>query len=112
MITPDQYRELALSFPETAEGSHQGTADFRVAGKIFATLRQQDGRAVVKLAPPDQQLLIDTRPAMLRPVPGSWGEKGWTQVLLEAVDADAARHVLAIAWRTVAPKRTVQRHSL
>jgi hypothetical protein len=112
MITTTAFRELALSFPETAEGSHQDTADFRVADKIFATLREGDSRAVVKLTAADQGLYMETAAAMVRPVKGSWGKKGWTLVLLDRADPETTRHLLATAWRTVAPKRIVRRHSL
>lgn len=111
-MTPEEFRSLALSFPESIEGSHFDTTDFRVAGKIFATLRPSDGRAVVKLTPDQQRLLLETSSAMLQPVKGSWGEKGWSQVLLDRADADAVRHIMAIAWRSVAPKTVVRRHGL
>ena len=55
-MTQDEFRALALSFPETVEASHFETADFRVRGRIFATLRESDGRAVLKLSPDEQQL--------------------------------------------------------
>jgi hypothetical protein len=112
MMTADEFRALALSFPESAEGSHFDTADFRVAGKIFATLRPSDNRAVLKLTPDQQRLFLETSSAMFRPVKGSWGEKGWTEALLDQADAESVRHVMAIAWKSVAPKTVVTRHGL
>lgn len=111
-MTADEFRALALSFPESREGSHFDTADFRVSGKIFATLRPLDQRAVLKLTPDQQQLFAETSSAMFRPVKGSWGEKGWTEVLLADADAETVRHVMAIAWKSVAPKTVVKRHGL
>lgn len=111
-MTADEFRSLALSFPESAEGSHFETADFRVAGKIFATLRPSDSRAVLKLTPDQQRLFLKTSPDMFQPVKGSWGEKGWTQVQLDAADAESVRHVMATAWKSVAPKTVVKRHGL
>jgi predicted DNA-binding protein (MmcQ/YjbR family) len=50
-MTADEFRALALSFPQAVEGSHFDTADFRVGKKIFATLRESDGRAVLSFRP-------------------------------------------------------------
>lgn len=108
MLTQDEYRGLALSMPEAAEGSHFENADFRVRGKIFATLRASDGRAVLKLEPDQQSLLMEANPGLFEPVPGSWGMKGWTVLKLDCAEADIARHAMTLAWRNVAPKRLRQ----
>jgi len=105
MISAAEFRALALSMPEAVEGSHFDTVDFRVRKRIFATLREADGRAVLKLTPGEQRLLMETMPGMLSPVPGGWGQKGWTRLDLGAASAEDARHALTIAWRNVAPKR-------
>jgi hypothetical protein len=111
-MTVEEFRDLALSFPESVESSHFETADFRVGGKVFATLRAMDSRAVLKLTPDEQRLLLETSAGMLQPVKGSWGEKGWTQVSLGQADSETVGHVMAIAWRRVAPKAVVRRHRL
>jgi hypothetical protein len=105
MISQSQYRILALALPEAVESSHFDVIDFRVRKKIFATLREADGRAVVKLTPDQQALLGETNPGILAPVPGGWGSKGWTQLELAAASEEEARHLLAVAWRNVAPKK-------
>lgn len=105
MITQPRYRALALALPEAAESSHFDVADFRVRNKIFATLREADGRAVVKLTPDQQRLLAETMPGVVSPISGGWGLKGWTLLDLAAASEDDARHLLEIAWRNVAPKR-------
>src|SRR5688572_27747719 len=104
-----EFRALALNFPEAIESSHFDTADFRVRDKIFATLREADGRAVLKLAPDEQQLVMATSPGSFEPVNGSWGLKGWTRVLLDRADAETVRHAMGMAWRTVAPKKLAGR---
>ncbi len=104
-MTAEEFRALALSFPEAVEGSHFDNADFRVGNKIFATLRESDGRAVLKLSPDEQHLLVETGRGVFVPIKGSWGFKGWTQVLLGQADAETVRHAMSFAWRTVAPKR-------
>lgn len=99
----DEFRAIALSFPEAFESSHFGSADFRVRGKIFATLREADGRAVLKLSPDQQALLMETSPGLFEPVKGSWGIKGWTRVVLDQADEATVRHAMEYAWRSVAP---------
>jgi hypothetical protein len=104
-MTADEFRALALSFPQATEGSHFDTADFRVGKKIFATLRESDGRAVLKLSPDEQQLLMETGRGIFVPIKGSWGLKGWTQIILEQADAETVRHAMGFAWKSVAPKK-------
>lgn len=104
-----EFRALALSFPEAVESGHFDVADFRVRNKIFATLRQADGRAVVKLSPDEQQLVMATSPGMFEPIAGSWGQKGWTRVALDRADAETVGHAMGMAWRSVAPRKLVGR---
>ncbi|MBX3583610.1 MAG: MmcQ/YjbR family DNA-binding protein [Rhizobiaceae bacterium] len=99
----DEFRAIALSFPEAVESSHFESADFRLRGKIFATLREADGRAVLKLSPDQQKLLLETAPGLFEPVKGSWGLKGWTRVVLDRADEATVRHAMEYAWRSVAP---------
>lgn len=105
MITQDVYRALALSLPEAVESSHFESADFRVRNKIFATLRERDGHAVLKLTPDEQRLMVETMPGVLVAIPGGWGQKGWTRLDLERTTKEEAEHVLVMAWRNVAPKK-------
>ena len=107
-MTGDEFRALALTFPEAVEAGHFDTADFRVRGKIFATLRAADCRAVLKLSPDEQQLLMATSPGQFEPVNGSWGLKGWTRVLLDHADEATVRHAMGFAWKSVAPKGLVR----
>jgi hypothetical protein len=101
----DEFRKLALTFPEAVEASHFDMGDFRVRGKIFATLREADGRAVLKLSPDEQQLVMATSPGLFEPIKGSWGQKGWTRVVLDRADAETVCHAMGMAWRSIAPKR-------
>jgi hypothetical protein len=104
MVTQEQFCAMALGFPEAARGSHFDVTDFRVRGRIFATLRVRDGRAVLMLKPDQQHLLMETARGMFEPVPGAWGLKGSTRVRLEATDEATLRHAMAMAWRKAAPK--------
>ena len=109
MMEQDEFHALALTFPEAVESSHFDTVDFRVRNKIFATLRAADGRAVLKLSPDEQQLVMATSSGMFEPIKGSWGLKGWTRIALDRADAETARHAMAMAWRSVAPKTLTRR---
>ena len=107
-MTADGFRRLALSFPETSESAHMGHPDFRVAGKIFATLSHPDDAwAMVKLTPEQQDELVRTEPAAFSPVKGGWGRQGATQVRLKAARKPIVAAALSAAWRNRAPKRIV-----
>lgn len=110
-MTPAEFRRLALSFPEVVEGGHMGHADFRVGGRIFATLGYPSDRfAMVKLSPQDQDLIVRDHPRVFSPAAGKWGAAGSTRVSLdEAVEASAPAVLVALeeAWRRRAPKRLV-----
>jgi hypothetical protein len=104
-VTPKQFRQFALSFPETEERSHMRHPDFRVAGKIFATLGYPDKNwGMVKLTPEQQQELMHDEPKAFGPAAGAWGRKGSTTVRLKAVKKSTLRRALEGAWRTTAPK--------
>ncbi len=103
-MTEDEVAALALALPEAEENAHFGKRDFRLRGKVFATL-PRPGELVLKLSPDRQALAVAAAPELLSPVPGAWGPKGWT--VLRYADADPAdvADVLSKAWQTVAPKR-------
>src|SRR5438552_13315616 len=85
-MTGAQFREMALSFPEAVEAAHMGHPDFRVGGRIFATLGyQNERRGVLLLSPEEQQEMISQHPKMFEPVPGGWGRRGSTQVDLTRI---------------------------
>jgi hypothetical protein len=103
-MTPNEFRKLALSFPETEEREHMAHPDFRVAGKIFATMGYPDKtRAMVKVTPVEQEMLVQAEPNVFSPVKGAWGRKGSTSVLLKAATKESARKALAAAWVLHAP---------
>lgn len=102
----DDFRRIALGLPEAVEGAHQGHADFRVGGKVFATLGYPDaGWGVVMLTPEEQEVRTLAMPEVFAPVPGAWGRSGSTQVCLDAADEATARGALTAAWRKRAPRR-------
>jgi hypothetical protein len=107
-VTVDGFRKLALSLPETEESGHMGHPDFRVGGKIFATLGYPDaGWGMVKLTTEQQDGFADADGAAFAPVKGGWGRKGATNVRLKTVRKDLLRAALVAAGLNTAPKTLV-----
>lgn len=105
-MTAKDFQRIALSLPEAVEGQHFGHADFRTDGKIFATLGlAKEGFGVLLLTPEQQAGMIEDEPKIFSPVPGGWGRKGSTRVLLAKVQRDILEAALRTAWRRKAPKR-------
>jgi hypothetical protein len=105
-MTAQQFRRLALRLPEASEGAHMGHADFRVAGRVFATLGYPArGWGMVRLTPDQQEWLVRAHPGTFQPVENAWGRAGCTNVRLRVAATDAVREALATAWRNRAPKR-------
>jgi hypothetical protein len=102
------FRRVALSLPEVVEGAHMGHADFRVGGKIFATLGAPDASfGAVMLTPEQQQAFVETYPEAFVPVKGGWGLRGATNVILKSAAEKTLRPALAAAWRNRAPGKLV-----
>src|SRR5262245_7822506 len=108
-MTTDDFRSLALKLPEAIESSHMGHPDFRVGGKIFATIAPDGERGMVKLKPEDQEALLREEPDTFTPDSGAWGHGGSTMVDLAAADELIVRQALISAWRNTAPKKLVER---
>lgn len=91
-MTPNDFRKLALSFPETEERAHMNHPDFRVAGKIFATLGYPNTeRGMVKVTPIEQEMLVGAEPSVFSPESGAWGRQGCTRVNLKAAKKTTPR---------------------
>ena len=105
-MTADDFRRIALALPETEERVHMEHPDFRVAGKIFATLGYPDKtHGMVKLSPEEQHYFCKDYPDAFVPVKGAWGRRGATSVLLKVVKKDVMRKAIEAAWRNTAPRR-------
>ncbi len=108
----NDFRAIALSFPEAVEAAHVNHPDFRVGGKIFATLGYPDENwGVVKLTPDQQGDFIARDPEMFEAVKGAWGRRGNAQVYLPAAKIAIVRRALELAWRNTAPKRLLRGRS-
>lgn len=94
------FRRLALSLVGAEEGSHMGHPDFRVGGRIFATLAaEKQGYGNLLLTPELQAEFVAERPDVFLPIPGGWGRNGATHVQLDASDEDLVKGALYAAWK-------------
>ena len=99
-MTATDFRRIALSFKDAEEGSHMGAADFRVGGRIFATLAAVKlGYGNLMLTPELQAEFIAERPELFLPVHGGWGRMGITHIRLGEADEDSLRGALHAAWK-------------
>jgi hypothetical protein len=102
-MTSDEFRKMALTIPAAVERSHMNHPDFRIAGKIFASLGVPDENwGMVKLTPEQQRTFIEKAPELFRPSSGAWGRQGCTNVYLAAGEATIVRAALDAAANTVA----------
>lgn len=100
MATADDFRRIALSFAGAEESAHMAHPDFRVGGRIFATLGAPDeAHGMVALMPEQQEDFIALARDAFRPAAGAWGRGGSTLVKLDAVSEDMLEAALAAAWR-------------
>jgi hypothetical protein len=109
-MTADEFRKMALSFPDTEERSHMDHPDFRVHGKIFATLAYPDQDwGMVALSPEEQQNYLAAAPDAFSPAAGAWGRQGATMVRLPAAKKTVVKKAMETACRIVAEKATAKR---
>lgn len=105
MASADDFRRIALSFRDAEEKAHMNHPDFRVGGKIFATLHGAGrGTAAVMLLPEEQELAMQAEPAAFSPAAGAWGRGGSTMVSLADVSDEWLERALDWAWARRAPK--------
>ena len=104
-MTTADFRRMALALPEAVESAHMNHPDFRVRGKIFATLGYPGtGWGMVKLGAAQQKRLVAAQPDVWVPAAGAWGRAGATLVHLKAADKATVRKALAAAWSSTAPR--------
>lgn len=83
-----------------------GHPDFRVRGKVFATLGYPDETwGMVALTPVDQQLVVTAAPEMFVPVKGAWGRRGATSVRLQEATKKRLRDAMQAAWKNALARR-------
>jgi len=101
------FRRIALNFAGVEEGSHMGAVDFRVGGRIFATLASvKQGYGNLMLTPEQQAAFVGELPDVFLPVDGGWGRNGATHVRLAEASEDVLDGALRTAWNLRVQKNT------
>jgi hypothetical protein len=101
------FRRIALSFEGAEESSHMGAADFRVRGRIFATLAsQKQGYGNLMLTLEQQADFVGELPQVFLPIPGGWGRMGITHIRLAKATEDVLTGALRTAWQLRVEKNT------
>lgn len=96
----NDFRRIALSLHGAEESSHMGQPDFRVGGRIFATLASQhQGYGNLKLTPNQQAAFVEELPKVFVPIAGGWGRMGMTHIRLAAASEDVLAGALHTAWK-------------
>ena len=99
-MTANEFREMALSCPETMEASHMNHPDFPVRGKIFATLGYPKADwGMMGLTPQEQTRVTKAEPKVVMPAKGAWGRAGSTEVLLRLARRESIRKAMEVAWQ-------------
>jgi len=94
------FRRIALSLPGAEESSHMGAPDFRVGGRIFATLASQSkGYGNLMITPEQQARFVEEAPDIFVPVAGGWGRNGATHIRLATANEDVLAGALHTAWK-------------
>jgi YjbR len=102
----DRFRKIACGLPGAEESAHMGHPDFRVGGRIFATLSgEASGRGVLKLTLEQQAAFVSELPEVFEPVQGGWGRMGMTYIVLDRADEETMRGALVTAHRNVELKQ-------
>jgi hypothetical protein len=107
-MTAADFRRLALAMNDATEGAHMGHPDFRVDGRIFATLHPDMKFGMVKLTPEQQQEFV-RRSAVFAPENGAWGLQGCTSVRLDGADEETLGEALTLARQNVVRKEAARK---
>jgi hypothetical protein len=103
-VTANGFRRVALAMQAAVEGQHMAHPDFRVNGRIFATIYPDHERGMVQLTPEQQQEFMREHPAIFEPASGAWGRGGSTTVRLDAADEEIVGEAMTLAWRNAVAK--------
>jgi YjbR len=101
-MTGEDFRRMVLALDGAIEKSHMGHPDFRVNGRIFATLDAKEEWGVVMLTPQEQREFRRSAKDVFVPAPGAWGRDGSTQIHLAKADEAEVRSAVIVAWENKA----------
>jgi hypothetical protein len=100
VLNANDFRRIALSLEGAEESSHMGAPDFRVGGRIFATLAsQKEGYGNLMLTLEQQLLFVEELPEVFLPIEGGWGRMGMTHIRLAVANEDVLSGALRTAWQ-------------
>jgi len=103
----EDFRRIALSLEGAEESAHMGAPDFRVGGRIFATLASQDqGYGNLMLTPEQQAEFVRELPDVFLPIRGGWGRMGSTHIRLAKANEELLAGALRTAWKLRVEKNT------
>jgi hypothetical protein len=96
----NDFRRIALNLEGAEESSHMGAPDFRVGGRIFATLASQgQGYGNLMLTLDQQASFVEELPEIFLPIAGGWGRMGMTHIRLASASEDVLAGALRTAWK-------------
>ncbi len=99
-MTAADFKRIALALPGAEEGAHMGAVDFRVGGRIFATLASvKQGYGNLMITPEQQAEFVGERPEVFVPIAGGWGRMGMTHIRLAEANEDVLAGALRAAWQ-------------
>jgi hypothetical protein len=104
MANAQDFRRIVLGLRDAVEASHMGHPDFRVNGRIFATLKHDETKGMVVLTPEQQKQFVREHPSAFEPESGAWGRSGCTRVDLESVDEDTLGEAVTLARQNAVAK--------
>ena len=104
-MNASKFRSLVLEIPGAVESSHMKHPDFRIGGKVFATLGYPDDEhGMVKLDPKQQRIFLRKAPSVFEPCAGVWGKRGATSIDLAGASVALVRAALDAASKNVSTR--------
>ena len=104
MPNAEDFRRIVLGLRDAVEASHMGHPDFRVSGRIFATLKHDETKGMVVLTPEQQERFVREHPSAFEPESGAWGRSGCTRVDLQSVDEETLGEAVTLARQNAVAK--------
>jgi hypothetical protein len=107
-MTPDEMRDICLSFPGAAEGSSYGKPAFLVNKKFFTRLRREDQSVVLMEIPFDErEMLMEAEPATFH-FTAHYKDYPCILARIATLHPGSFRAFLERRWRKIAPKAAVK----
>jgi hypothetical protein len=107
----DDLRRMAMMMEGAIEGAHMNHPDFRVHGRIFATIQPGGKTGMVKLTPDQQREAVERHPDAFMPESGAWGRAGCTRVQFDTVTEEQLGEALTMAWQNGVSAAASRKHA-